>query len=917
MKKVFLIDTLALAYKTYFAFMSRPLVNSKGQNVGAIYGFLSILLKLIEKQRPDYIAAAFDSKEKTFRHELYPLYKSNREIMPEELIFQVEKIKEILKLMNISVLVLPGFEADDLVGTMAEKLKSNDLIIYLLSPDKDYIQLIDDKTFVFKPSKKSYDEIEIIDRLKAESIYEIPLKYFLEYFALTGDSSDFIPGVKGIGKVIAAELINQFGTLENIYLNINSITKKSTKEYLINQKDMAFLSRDLVTIKRDIPLNYQIEDLKFQEFNISELKKILNELEIRAFTKRIDELFQQELSLFSSSEIEPEKIKNDVIKTEISFDENNVDYKLINNFDELCQLVKKLENVDKIVFDTETDSLIFHKSNLIGISLSFEEKQAFFISFRNLSEQDKKSYILELEKIFLNEKILKIGQNLKFDLNVLRKHNIRICGKFFDTMVASYILNPDSPHSMDEMAKKMLNYDTIKISELIGEKKDATLMNIIDIEKISNYSCEDADITFRLYSVLEKELQEKNLLTLCLEIEFPLINVLAKMEYEGVFIDKEELNILSKDLDKELFNIEKAIYEFAGRNFNINSPKQLQEILFDELKLQPLKKTKTGVSTDVQTLEQLKYDHPIINKLIDYRKLSKLKSTYIDALPKLINPVTDRIHSSYNQAVTSTGRLSSSNPNLQNIPIHGELGKEIRKAFIPQHKHWKIMSSDYSQIELRLMAAMSKDEKMLEAFKNKIDIHSKTAALVYNCSIDKINSDMRRKAKEVNFGILYGIGAHGLKVRLGITHNQAKEIIDNYFKSFPEIKNYLNETVKFAQKNGYVETLKKRRRYLPNINSKNFTVKSFEERAAINMPIQGTASDLIKIAMININKRFEEESINSKLIMQVHDELVFEVDENEIELVKKIVKEEMESAIELQVPIEVEIGIGDSWLEAH
>ena len=909
---------MSMAYKAYFAFISRPLRNSKNQNTSAVYGFLSSLLKILENEKPDYIAVAFDTKEKTFRHDKFPEYKANRQLIPDDMIYQLDYIKKILQAMDIEIITAPGYEADDIIGTISKTFKSKNVHSYLVTPDKDFLQLVEDGIYVYKPLKKSVEDAEIYDTKKVEEEYGLKPEQFIDFLALTGDPTDNVPGVKGIGEKTALELIKEFGSLDNIYKNIDKIDKPSLKQKLIEGKEMAYLSRELVTIKRNIPVDVDLESLKIKSPDVQQLESLLNELEIKTFNKRLENLLNAKIKSTTPTLFDLEE----PIKTEVKIKEiDGTNYVLLDNHEKVKEFISRAEKSDFIVFDTETDNLNSIDANLVGLSFCLNKSEAYFYRLENhknfdAKEKDRKN-LNHFKKILEDKSKLKIGQNLKYDINVLSNYGIDVQPPLFDTMVAAYVLNPDGVTSLDDMAKKYLNYDTYKISALIGDKKNSELMWSVPVNDLKIYSCEDADITFQLYEILKEELKSKELIDLCEEIEFPLVKTLSDMELRGVYINTNDLQDLSIELEKQISNIEAKIYELAGEKFNVNSTKQLQEILFVKLKLEPTKKTKTGYSTDIQSLEQMRFSHPIIEHLINYRQLVKLKNTYVDSLPELINKRTGRIHTNYNQTITSTGRLSSSDPNLQNIPIRSDLGKEIRRAFAAPDKNWKILSADYSQIELRILAHICEDPNLIQAFENDLDIHAATASKVYGVPIDKVTPEMRRKAKEVNFGILYGIGPFGLKTRLGISQTSAKELIDRYFKTYKRVHEYLEQTKKFARENGYVETLKKRRRYLPNINSQNATVRSAEERQAINMPIQGTAADMIKIAMNNISKYFRENKLKSSMIIQVHDELVFEVHKDELDEVKKVVKKEMEDAIKLKVPVKVDIGIGDNWLDAH
>ncbi len=928
MKKLVLIDGMALVFKAFFAFIRNPLSNSKGEPTSAVYGFLNQLFKIIEDTKPDYIGVALDSKEPTFRHEIFPQYKSNRDVFPEDLVPQLERVQQFINALNIPIFRLSGFEADDIIGTILSKTAKDGILSYALTPDKDFMQIIDKNLYVIKPTKNN-DELVLYDEAKVVEEYGFMPIYMIDYLSLVGDSSDYIPGVKGIGPVAAKELIKSFGTIENIYQNIENISKKAIVQKLIDGKDNAFLSKKLAAINLNVPIEYNLEKLKFTQPNFIALNKLIDELELKSLHKKVEKIFGSNIK---------EQAKNEVVESELNetklngfneFDKSKVEYLLITNYEDAKELLKKLEKQSLFVFDTETDSLDTFTLNLAGISFCFEPNSAYYIAIKPNIEQDDlfsnvKNYpgitVSEFTNLFKtlfeDDTIKKVCQNAKFDIAVLDKYGINVKGLFFDTMLASYVLDPDQKHNMDDLSKNYLNYSPIPLSSLIGEKKEAEKIFDVDVKLLSDYSCEDADITFRLYKILENQLAGTKMDFVARQIEFPLVYVLYDMEKTGVNINIQVLKELSSQMEKEINTLVEKIYEAAGETFNINSTKQLQYILFEKLNLGLTRKTKTGYSTDAQSLEQLKGEHPIIDLISEYREISKLKSTYVDALPKLVNPVTKRLHTTFNQTVASTGRLSSLNPNLQNIPIRGELGKEIRKAFIPANDNI-LVCADYNQIELRIMASISKDPNLLQAFNTGVDIHTRTAELIFGLSKDQISSDMRRKAKEVNFGILYGIGAFGLKNRLQITQTHAKEIIDNYFITFPNVKNFMEEMISFAQKNGYAETISGRRRYLKNINSQNKTLRQFEERVAINMPIQGTAADMIKLAMIKIYSEFNSRNLKSKMILQVHDELIFDTYEDEIDVVKSIVKESMENALKLEVPIEVSIGVGTNWLEAH
>ncbi len=922
-KKFVIIDALAIAYKAYFAFISRPLQNSKGEPTSAVYGFLAQLFKIIEDTRPDYIAIAYDSKEKTFRHEIYDLYKSSRAEMPDDMIPQIARIREVVEAFNIKQYILPGYEADDIIGTAVKKAEADGFESFAITPDKDYIQLITDKIKIIKPGKRT-DEIEIIDKEKATEKYGFPPELMIDYLALVGDSSDDIPGVKGIGPKTAVPLLLQFGSIENIYENIGKIEKQAVKNKLIENRENAFLSKKLATIVTDVPMEFNFEETKFVPPDFDKALGIFRELEFKNFGSRLNRLFNSANEANGISAADDEQNE----ETE-KFDKDKVNYTLIKDESEAKKLAEKLSDEKLFVFDVETDSLDYFEAHLAGVSFSFKKGEAYFVITnpfiesrdlfaKDLSDRISLEAFVEIFKpVFENENIKKVCQNGKYDISILRTHGIETKNFYFDTMLASYVLDPDQKHNMDSLSEKYLNYSPIPLTELIGAKKNPELIFDVDEKTLCDYAAEDSDITFRLYKKLSAELKKENLEKVAYEIEFPLAPVLEDMERAGVKVDKKALDKFSARLEKMIDEYKKKIWEIAGEEFNINSTKQLQVILFDKLNLPKSKKTKTGFSTNAASLEALKGKHEIVDTLLDFRQVTKLRNTYVDALPKLIHPKTGRIHTTFNQTVASTGRLSSFNPNLQNIPIRTELGKEIRKAFIAGNDSNVLLSADYSQIELRIMASICEDEALMKAFQNKEDIHRSTAALVFMVSPEEVTPDMRRKAKEVNFGILYGIGAFGLKNRLGLTQRHAQEIIDTYFNTFKNVKAFIDDSIQTAKAKGYAETLLGRRRYLRNINSSNRTVRQFEERVAINMPIQGTAADMIKIAMINIFKELEKRKSATKMVLQVHDELIFDMPQEEAEEIKPVIIDLMENALPLKVPVVVDAGIGKNWLEAH
>ena len=930
-KKFVIIDAMALAYKGYYAFISRPLITASGEPTSAVFGFLNQLFKIIEDTKPDYLAVGFDSKEKTFRHERYENYKSSRQAMPEDMIPQIQRIKEIIEAFNIPIYMLPGYEADDLIGTAVKEAEKQGFDCYAITPDKDYIQLISENIRIVKPGK-STDEIVILDEDKVREEMGFDPIQMIDYLALVGDSSDDIPGVAGIGPKTAVPLIQKFKTLENIYKNLDQIDKASTVNKLTESKENAFLSKELATIKTDTPFHMNFDEAKFHNPDIEKLLKIFGALEFKSFANKLKKLFLEQNSEEPIKQIEEIKQRPivEVENEEISvFDKGRVRYKLILTFKEAKELVQKLSESELFVFDTETDGLDTLNVNLAGCSFSLKPKEAFFVATNPSAESTSlfsadisdrlptDDFVKLFKPVFENDKIKKVCQNGKYDIGVLRHYGIEVKNFYFDTMLASYVIDPDQKHGMDDLSEKYLKYRPIALLELIGSKKTPEKIFEVDPNQLSDYSAEDADITFRLYELLDKQLRKENLEKLAYDIEFPLVPVLEDMERIGIRLDTKSLKIFSDDLQILLENYSKEILKHAGENFNINSTQQLQKILFEKLKLPPTTKTKTGYSTDAKSLELLKGTHPIIDIISDYRQVSKLKSTYADSLPLLIHPSTGRLHTSYNQAAVSTGRLSSNDPNLQNIPIRTELGKEIRRAFVPRDKNHVILSADYSQIELRIMASMCHDETLMNAFQSGEDIHKRTAALIFKVEAKNVTQDMRRKAKEVNFGILYGLGPFGLKSRLGITQSEAKNIIDDYFSSFKNVRKFMDELISKAKKKEYAETLYGRRRYLKNINSKNRIVQQFEARVAINMPIQGSAADMIKLAMIKIHIELERRKAKTKMVLQVHDELVFDAHKDEVEELRPLIVELMEKALPLDVPVVAETGVGDNWLDAH
>jgi DNA polymerase-1 len=920
-KKFVIIDAMALTYKAYFAFINRPLVTSKGEPTSAVYGFLSQMIKILGDHKPDYVAVAFDSKEKTFRHDKFENYKATRSAMPEDMIPQLHRIKQIIELLNIPIYILPKYEADDIIGAAVCKAAEKGLESFVFTPDKDYNQLVTENVKIVRPGK-SADEIILYDVKKVRDEFGFEPKQMIDYLALIGDSSDNIPGVAGIGPKTAIPLIQKYHSVENLYEHIDEIEKEGLKKKLIEGKENAIMSKFLATIDCNVPIDFNFETARFVKPDFEKLRPVFIELEFKT-------LYSNLLKIYDTGGKAEAELEYTPAEDITVFDKKRVSYKLVTSVKDAKALAEKLGEQDLFVFDTETNGLDCFSLMMAGASFAVKPDEAYFVAVNpkdNSGELfskevkdrlDLKDFVKIFKPIFENKKIKKVCQNGKFDISVLRSQGIEVENFYFDTMLASYIIDPDQKHGMDELSQKYLKYKPIPLSDLIGAKKDPTKIFDVDLNTLAEYAAEDADITYRLYDILSKELEKDNLKKVAYEIEFPLAPVLENMEREGITVDKTALNLFSDELMVLLVDYTASIYKAAGREFNINSPQQLQKILFDELNLATGKKTKTGFSTDAHSLEALKGEHEIIDLILDYRQISKLKSTYADSLPNLISPFTGRIHTSFNQTVASTGRLSSIDPNLQNIPIRTDKGKEIRKAFVPRNKDYVLLSADYSQIELRILASLCDDEGLIKAFKRGEDIHRSTAALVFMVNPDDVTPDMRRKAKEVNFGILYGIGPFGLKTRLGVTQSHAKEIIDTYFNTFKRVKNFMDDSVMRAREKGFAETLYGRRRFLRNINSSNRVVRQFEERVAINMPIQGTAADMIKIAMINIHKELLKRKSKTKMVLQVHDELLFDAHKDEVEDLKPMIKELMENALPMKVPIRVEIGTGDNWLDAH
>lgn len=926
--KLFLLDAYALIYRAYYAFIKNPRINSKGFNTSAILGFVNTLEEVLKKENPTHIGVAFDPAGPTFRHEAFEQYKAQREETPEAIRLSVPIIKEIIRAYRIPILEVPGYEADDVIGTLATEAGKQGIPTYMMTPDKDYGQLVSDKVFMYRPKHTGGFEVMGIEEVKSKFNIQSPAQV-IDMLGLMGDSADNIPGCPGVGEKTAQKLVAEFESIENLLEHTDRL-KGALKTKVETNKEVIAFSKFLATIKIDVPISLDMDALKREAPDESKLRQIFEELEFRTLIDRIlkkeegpaplplfadkTEAVQGDLFAFFSG-----NGTNDAENSKLeTLDSLHCKYYLIDSEDKRSDLVQKLLTSEILSLDTETTGTEPMEAELVGMSFSIAENEAFYVPVPSERSEALK-IVNEFRPVFENEKSLKVGQNIKYDMIVLQNYGVEVKGALFDTMIAHYVLQPELRHGMDYLAEIYLHYQTIPIDELIGPKgKNQKNMRDLAPEEVYRYACEDADVTLKLKKVLEKELKENDAEALFYEIEMPLVPVLVTIERNGVLLDTEALKASSAHFSAQLENIEKEIYALAGETFNIASPKQVGEVLFDKLKIvEKAKKTKTGqYVTSEEVLESLRHKHPVVEKILEHRGLKKLLGTYIDALPQLINPRTGRVHTSFNQTVTATGRLSSSNPNLQNIPIRDENGKEIRKAFIPD-EGCLFFSADYSQIELRIMAHLSEDQNMIDAFRSNHDIHAATAAKIYKKEIEEVDADMRRKAKTANFGIIYGISVFGLAERMNVDRKEAKELIEGYFETYPEVKAYMDKSVKVAQEKGYVKTIFHRKRFLPDINSRNAVVRGYAERNAINAPIQGSAADIIKVAMIRIHQRFLKEGIQAKMILQVHDELNFSVPLNEKEKVEKIVIEEMERAYPMQVPLKADCGWGKNWLEAH
>ena len=928
-KKLFLLDAYALIYRSYFAFIRTPRINSKGFNTSAIFGFTNTLDQVLQQENPSHIAVVFDPPGPTFRHEMFKEYKANREETPEDIRLAVPYIKQIIEGYNIEVVEVKGYEADDVIGTLSGMADKEGFEVFMMTPDKDYAQLVTENVKMFKPARSGKGaDVLGIEEVKTKFGIDEP-KQVIDILALWGDSSDNIPGAPGIGEKTSKKLVSKYGSVEGLLENTHELKGKQ-KENVENNKEQIMLSKDLATIRLDVPVEVEIDQFERKELDQDKLKALFEELEFRTIAQRILQSNAgatqtqpsnqpQQTSLFGFDE----QVSAPVVVQELKdIEKTEHFYLMVDTAEKRKELLAGLTSVDEFCFDTETMSKDANNADLVGMSFCWSAGEAYYVPLPE-NRDECLAILAEFKPVFENTAIGKVGQNLKYDMLVLKWYDIQVAGKLFDTMLAHYLLEPDQKHNMDFLAESYLNYSSISFDDVCGPKGKVQL-NMRqafskDPELVKDYAAEDADITWQLKDILAKQLAEKKLETLASTVEFPLVPVLADMEFEGVTLDDGSLKGFSSELAGLILANEKEIQEMAGQEFNVSSPKQLGEVLFDRMKLDDkAKKTKSGqYSTNEETLVRLQDKHPIIAKVLEYRGQRKLLSTYVDALPKLINKKSGRIHTSYNQAVAATGRLSSDKPNLQNIPIREEQGRTIRKAFIPSDEEHVFFSADYSQIELRLMAHLSEDPNLMDAFQNNEDVHAATAAKINKIPIEEVSKEMRSKAKTANFGIIYGISAFGLSQRLNISRSEGKELIDGYFESYPKVKEYMDKSIQVARDNGSVATLMGRQRKLADINSRNAVVRGMAERNAINAPIQGSAADIIKVAMINIHRRFKEENLQSKMILQVHDELNFDVFKPELEKVKEIVIKEMEQAVSLKVPLVVDSGLGENWLKAH
>jgi DNA polymerase-1 len=943
-KRLFLLDAYALIFRGYYAFIKNPRINSKGMDTSAIMGFMNSLLDVIKREKPDHLAVAFDKGGSALRNEIFPEYKANRDVTPEAIKIAVPYIHELLKAMHIPIIEVAGYEADDLIGTIAKQAEKENYKVFMVTPDKDFAQLVSDNIFMYKPARMG-NGIEIwgVPEVLAKFEIERP-EQVIDFLGMMGDAADNIPGLPGVGEVTAKKLLKEYGTMENLLANTDKL-KGKMKENIEANAEKGLLSKTLATILLDCPVTFNEADYELTRPDIEKTDAIFQELEFRRMAEQFDNLFKADGSGLAATAATPDAklYKKPQPKNEDQFDlfgsaideenpeaqrtsfYNNLEntphsYQIIQGDLGLKLLLQNLQNQTSVCFDTETTGLDALHAELVGISFSYEKGKGFYVPFPE-NQEEAKALIEKFIPFFENEAIEKIGQNLKYDLKILLNYGVSVKGKLFDTMIAHYLINPDMRHNMDILSETYLKYSPKSIEDLIGKKgKNQKSMREVALEDIKEYAAEDADVTLQLKEIFTTELDKTGTKKLFDEIEIPLVSVLADMETEGIRLDVDFLNAMSKEMDVEIKSLEQKIYETAGEKFNLASPKQLGDILFDKLKIggAKQKKTKTGqYATGEEVLTYLANDNPIVKQILDWRQMVKLQSTYILALPEQVDKKTLRVHTDYMQTVAATGRLSSNNPNLQNIPIRTERGRQIRKAFIARDENYTLISADYSQIELRIIAALSGEENMIKAFQNHEDIHKSTASKVFNVALEEVTREQRSHAKTVNFGIIYGVSAFGLSNQTSLSRSESASLIEAYYKTYPRLKSYIQEQIEFARENGYVQTILGRRRYLKDINSQNAVVRGGAERNAVNAPIQGSAADVIKIAMINIHKKLTSENWKSKMLLQVHDELVFDVHNDELEKIQPMIKHEMENAFIMAVPLEVELGLGRDWLEAH
>ena len=942
-KRLFLLDAYALIFRGYYAFIKNPRINSKGMDTSAIMGFMNSLMDVIKREKPDHLAVAFDNGGSNLRNEIYPEYKAHRDATPEAIKIAIPYIQKLLQAMHIPIIEVKGYEADDLIGTIAKQAEKQNYKVFMVTPDKDFAQLVSENIFMYKPARMG-NGIEIwgIPEVLAKFEIEHP-DQVIDYLGMMGDTADNIPGFPGVGEVTAKKLLKEFGTMENLLANTDKL-KGKMKENIEANKEKGLLSKTLATILLDCPVVFDETDYELSTPDVEKTDALFNELEFRRMAEQFDAIFKKggastanapvdEAKLYKKPQPKSEEqfdLFGSAIHDETSEDTRHQYYNSLENTEHSYQIIQgdlgvklllqNLQNQSSVCFDTETTGLDALHAELVGISFSFEKGKGFYVPFPE-NQEEAQILINKFIPFFENSTIEKIGQNLKYDLKILSNYNIKVEGKLFDTMIAHYLINPDMRHNMDILSETYLKYSPKSIEDLIGKKgKNQKSMRDIELEEIKEYAVEDADVTLQLREIFTLELDKTGTKKLFEEIEIPLVKVLADMEKEGIRVDVDFLKSLSKELDNDIKALEKTIYETAGHSFNLASPKQLGEVLFDKLKIggAKQKKTKTGqYATGEEILSYLAVDYPIVKDILDWRQLIKLQNTYVEALPNQVDKITNRIHTDYMQTVAATGRLSSNNPNLQNIPIRTERGRQIRKAFVARDENYTLVSADYSQIELRIIAALSGEENMIAAFKNHEDIHKSTASKVFNVPLDEVTREQRSHAKTVNFGIIYGVSAFGLSNQTSLSRSESAALIEAYYKTYPRLKTYIQEQIESARDNGYVQTILGRRRYLKDINSANAVVRGAAERNAVNAPIQGSAADIIKIAMINIHKKLVSENWKSKMLLQVHDELVFDVHNSELEKIQQMIKHEMENAFIMDVPLDVEIGAGRNWLEAH